>query len=207
MHAPRSMRDPFLQATLEPEVVDLPAARFLVFEGEGAPESAAFQTAVGALYGLAYTLKFENKKAGGADFEVSPLEALWWAKSPKSAFDFQKTPRAKWRWKAMIRVPDRITRAGVEAARRVLIAKRGEGAASQVSLERIKEGPAVQVLHVGPYATELASIAKLQALMRASRLRPRGYHHEIYLGDPRRAKPERLKTILRQAVARGSTRS
>jgi hypothetical protein len=195
------MRDPFLKATPEPELVTLPAAKFLVFEGEGAPESAAFQTAVGALYGLAYTLKFENRKAGGADFKVSPLEALWWAKGPKSAFDFQKTPRSRWKWKAMIRLPDAITRAQVEAARKVLIAKRGDAGASSVTFERIKEGRAVQVLHVGPYATEPASIEKMQALMQSSHLTPRGYHHEIYLGDPRRAKPEKLKTILRQAVS------
>jgi hypothetical protein len=197
----RASIDPFIHAATEPEIVELPSAKFIAVEGAGAPEHAAFQAAITALYGVAYTMKFTAKKAGGPDYKVAPLEALWWAGGPKHEFDFQRTPRTAWRWKAMIRVPDHVTKSDVEAAKNAVIAKRGDGAVSRVCLEKFTEGRAVQVLHVGPYATEPASIAKIHALMAGSQLAARGYHHEIYLGDPRRSKPEKLKTILRQAVA------
>jgi len=87
------------------------------------------------------------------------------------------------------------------AAKQAVIAKRGDHEVSKVVLEKFAEGRAVQLLHIGPYATEPASVARMRAMMDASKLVPRGYHHEIYLGDPRRTKPDRLKTILRQPVA------
>jgi hypothetical protein len=197
----KSPIDPFICAARQPELVELPAAKFIAVDGAGAPEQAEFQAAIAALYGVAYAMRFAHKQAGGSDYKVPPLEALWWAGGPKHEFDFQRTPRTEWRWKAMIRVPDDVTTLDVDAARRAVIARRGDGAVSRVALERFTEGRAVQMLHVGPYATEPASLAKMHALMQASRLAARGYHHEIYLGDPRRAKPQRLRTILRQAVA------
>jgi hypothetical protein len=197
---PARIRDPFSQAAKQPELVELPPAMILAVEGRGAPEAAAFQAAVAALYGVAYTLKFANKKHG-RDFRVPPLEALWWSSGPKRAFDLGRTPKRAWRWKAMIRVPETTTKAQLADAKQAVIAKRGEGAVGLVALERFAEGRAVQMLHVGPYATEPVSIEKMHSLVAASKLRTRGYHHEIYLSDPRRSKPEKLRTILRQPVS------
>jgi hypothetical protein len=195
--------DPFVHAAKEPEFVKLPAARFLAIEGVGAPEAAPFQEAIAALYGVAYTLKFSVRKAGGEDFRVGPLEALWWAGGAGDALDFERTPRSAWRWKAMIRLPGGVTKAAVEAAKRAVIAKRGALGRldAQVTVERFAEGRAVQLLHVGPYATEPASIARMRAAMDDAKLVARGRHHEIYLGDPRRTRPDKLRTILRQPVA------
>ena len=89
--------DPFVHATKEPEIVELPPTNVITIEGCGAPEQAGFQAAIVALYGVAYAMKFANTKAGGSDYKVSPLEALWWAGEAKHAFDFQRTPRAAWR--------------------------------------------------------------------------------------------------------------
>ena len=192
----------FLHAGKEPEVLDLPPSQYLAIEGCGNPEAAAFQVAIGALYSVAYTIKFTLKKAGKPDFKVSPLEAIWSVGTAKTVTaDMWKAPRAEWRWKALIRMPESVKKADVEAAKRAVIAKRGEGSVPRVLLERIAEGKVIHILHVGPYATEPESVAKMQALMKGDRLVPRGLHHEIYLGDPRRAKPEKLKTILRQPVA------
>jgi hypothetical protein len=194
-----STHDVFTRATRKPAVVVLPPARYLAIEGRGAPEGPDFQAAVGALYGTAYTLKFAAKKAGH-DHKVSPLEALWWTPGPRGDFDLARTPRSAWRWKAMIRVPSTIRPRDVSVAIAQLAARRGDRTATKVELETIDEGRVVQVLHVGPYATEPETVAKMRALMAAEQLAPRGFHHEIYLGDPRRAKPEKLRTILRQAV-------
>ncbi|MBS1123569.1 MAG: hypothetical protein H6Q90_5797, partial [Deltaproteobacteria bacterium] len=128
--------DPFLRAAKEPELVVLPPAKFICVEGAGAPEESDFQAAVGALYSVAYTMKFAAKKAGGPDLKVAPLEALWWANVPRHEFDLGRTPRTAWRWKAMIRVPASVTKAQVEAAKKAVIAKRGDHEVSKVVLEK-----------------------------------------------------------------------
>lgn len=197
--------DPFIRAAKEPEIVDLPSARFLTVTGAGGPESDEFTRAVQALYSVAFGMKFARKKAGAPDYKVSPLEALWWASVPKERFDIQRTPRASWRWKAMIRVPDSVTEDEINAVKKAIVAKRGEESElskdlPKVSLEDFAEGRVVQLLHIGPYATEPASLEKMHALMEASNMSPHGYHHEVYLSDPRRSKPEKRRTILRQPV-------
>jgi hypothetical protein len=144
---------------------------------------------------VAFTIKME-KKFAGRDYAVAKLEGLWWGgQRGKLMID---SPSSTWRWKLMIRVPGFVTAADLQRARRVLIGRgRKPGA---VRLESLREGRVVQLLHVGPYNREHESIARMQAFVRDRGLQPYGRHHEIYLSDPRRVAPAKLRTILRHPV-------
>ncbi len=191
-----------LAATREPALVDVPAGRFLACEGTGDPSGDAFHAAIGAIYGVARTVKMTGKKEDPRrDFKVSALEGLWWGGAPTDS----AARRRRWRWKLLLRVPDLVGAADVRRARAALAAKgRSAGA---VALERFAEGRAVQVLHVGPYADEPATLARLEAFAREQGLAFDGPHHEIYLSDPTRTAPARLRTILRHAVRRRAARA
>lgn len=171
-------------------------ASYLAIEGRGAPGGEAFEAGVGALYGMAYTLKFAAK-AEGRDFAVCKLEATYDVLGDEDAF--QRDPDSV-AWRLMIRVPDFVTAAHLDGARRALAEKKKEGAFDRVRLETVDEGDCVQILHVGPYSEERAAIETLRAFIKEQGLAPRLWHHEVYLNDPRRMPPERLKTILRQPV-------
>jgi hypothetical protein len=182
---------------LEPHLVTVGSGTYLTVVGSGKPGDAEFQQKLGALYGSAYTIKFESK-ARGHDFKVGVLEGLWWTKE-RGAAAFA-APGATWRWKLLIRVPSFVTEAAVRRARAALKAKGRPTAA--VRLETLREGRSVQALHVGAYGDEPATLAKMDAFARAHRLRFRGRHHEIYLSDPRRVPASRIRTILRHPVGR-----
>jgi hypothetical protein len=191
-------------AARTPAVVQLPPLSSISLEGRGAPESREFQDAIGALYGTAYTLKF-TLKAAGSDFKVPPLEALWWSDYDVGRLadsrGLLRVPRHLWRWKVLLVLPEQVTFEDVRAARQTLSDKRGgDPLPLRVRLEPIDEGKCVQALHVGPYADEPATIRKMHELIREQGLTPCGFHHEIYLGDPRRGDPAKLRTILRQPV-------
>ena len=181
----------------EPHLVTVGSGKYLTVTGSGTPADPEFQRKLGALYGCAYTIKFQGK-ARGHDFKVGALEGLWWT-TERGAIAFV-APDASWRWKLLIRVPTFVTAAAVRAALVELKAKGRPTAA--VKLETLREGRSVQALHVGAYGDEPATLAKMDAFARAHRLRFRGRHHEIYLSDPRRVPARRLRTILRHPVAR-----
>lgn len=182
-----------------PVLVPVKRAYYLGVEGAGAPESSAFRDAVAALYAVAFTIKMARKFAG-ADYAVAKLEGLWWVNLPHS--DFLATPRHEWQWKLMIRIPEFITPAEVAGAISKLAAKGKAAPIDRVQRFALTEGKCVQMLHVGPYATEPVSIGRMRAFAEEHSLRSRGAHHEIYLSDPRRVAPEKLRTILRQPVGR-----
>lgn len=179
-----------------PAFVNVARGKYLACDGEGAPNGPSFAEAVGALYGVAYTIKM-RKKREGSDYGVAPLEALWWSADPGKPMP---DAPADWRWKAVIRLPDFITLVDLELAVAELERKgRGE-AARRVLLEELEEGDCVQMLHVGPYSAEPATIEAMNGFVAAHGRTLRGRHHEIYLSDPRRVPPERLRTILRLPV-------
>ena len=179
------------------ELVDVPELGFVVAAGVGSPESEDFSAAVGSLYAVAYTAHFMAKDRYGAAPRVMPLEALWWVDGDAGAWS--TVPREQWHWQAMINQPDPIDADLVAEA--VDQARRRSGALGSVEYVRWREGLAAQVLHVGPFETEPVTIELLhREIARAGRV-PRGRHHEIYFGDPRRTAPERLRTLLRQPVA------
>lgn len=188
------------------ELVDVPRLDFVMIDGRleagATPEtSQAFQDAVAALYGAAYTLKFMSKlrKQDPIDYTVMALEGLWWTE--EGEFDFNKPE--DWCWTLMIMQPEHITQAMYQAALEQLKEKRDSPALPRLRFESFHEGPCLQIMHVGPYAEEPRTIAKMQAFAAEHGYTLRGKHHEIYLGDPRRAKPERLKTILRHPIGMG----
>lgn len=185
------------------EIVDVPQFKFVMIDGEIEPgetpeTSPQFQNAFAALYGAAYTLKFVSKlrKTDPIDYTVMSLEGLWWTDS--GVFDFAQ--KDSWRWTLMVMQPDHITHEMFQEAVEQLDKKRPNPAVSRLRLESFHEGLCVQVMHVGPYDAEPATIRKIHDFARENGYGLRGKHHEIYLGDPRRAKPEKLKTILRNPV-------
>ena len=186
-------------------VVDVPAFQFAMIDGEIEAgvlpgDSPAFQQAVEALYGIAYTLKFASKlrKIDPIDYTVMGLEGLRWVEDG----EFNINDATGWRWTAMILQPDHITLEMNQEALAQLRIKRPNPALDLLRLERFHEGLCMQIMHIGPYATEPATIARMEAFAQENGYRKHGVHHEIYLGDPRRSDPAKLKTILRQPIER-----
>lgn len=187
-----------------PELVEVPELAFLMIDGHGDPNvSERYREAIQALYGVSYALKFARKRAGGPDYKVAPLEGLWWVED-MTRFTMDKSA---WDWTAMIRQPPEVTLELVEETAREVAEKKQLAAAHEVRLERFAEGPSAQILHLGPYGAEGPTIERLHAFIEERGYTKRGKHHEIYLGDPRRSAPERLKTIIRQPVAAPPTES
>ncbi|WP_447763518.1 GyrI-like domain-containing protein [Sphingopyxis panaciterrae] len=179
-------------------LVDVPQMQFVKVDGEGDPNSVpAYRTAVEWLYGVSYAMKFASKAALARDYVVPPLEGLWWADDPRS---FVERKKDQWRWTMMIFVPDFITRAMFDEA----VAKTGRKSGSpppSLRLEASREGPSLQTLHIGSYDDEGPVLARLHdAVMPDGNWAFNGPHHEIYISDPRKTDPSRLKTILRQPV-------
>lgn len=184
------------------EQVIVPAMQFAMVDGEGTPEgpeqSPEFQNAISALYGITYTLKMGRKKAGiEPDYTIAPLEGLWWMADGR---EFDAARPADWRWTLMLFQPEFITRSDFEDALASLKARKPNPALKATRLEIFSEGEAIQIMHIGPYAEEARSISLLEDYATERGYRLSGKHHEIYLGDPRRAKPEKLKTILRRPI-------
>lgn len=170
---------------------------FLMVDGEGDPNRVPeFQEAVEALYGVSYTLKFMLKRSElAADYVVMPLEGLWWT---EDMCEFSMDNKDMWKWTLMIIQPGLVTVDQVAEAMRQLAEKKSPPALGKLRFERFEEGRAAQILHMGSYDQEPATIEKLHDFITQEGSTPTGKHHEIYLSDPRRTRPERLKTILRQ---------
>jgi len=180
-----------------PELIDVPPARFLAIDGRGEPGDEAFQEAIRALFTVAYNAKFALEKAGGENVKIPPLEGLYSGIGLESSAEAEPGPLS---WTLVLRLPEPLDDALVGRTLADARAKGSLPALDRVQVVEIAEDACVQVLHVGPYSAEAPTIELMRTFMRAHGLEPRGPHHEIYLGDPRRAKPERLKTILRQPV-------
>ena len=192
------------------ETVQVPCLQFAMIDGaieKGSEpgKSPLFAEATQAMYSMAYTLKFmlKKRKTNAIDYPVMALEGLW---GVEDGF-FDITVKDNWFYTLMILQPDVVTPEVFEEAREQVRRKRGESdSLAKVRLGTFEEGLCVQVMHLGPYATEPATIERMHEYMQENRLRdnvgPNGKHHEIYLGDPRNADPSKLKTVLRHPVAR-----
>jgi hypothetical protein len=183
----------------EPQLVKVPALLYIKVEGTGDPNTSdSFRNGIGALYGVAYTMKFMLKKEKGIDFRVMPLSGLFHAEDPSV---FLLGNKDAWQWTIMLPLPSVATAAVFEKARR-LAAEKGKAspALPLVRREIFREGLCAQILHLGPYAAEKPTIEKLHAFIRERGLTFAGSHHEIYLSDPNRSAPDKLKTIIRQPV-------
>lgn len=189
------------KASPTPSWVEVPKRQFLMIDGHGDPNtSAEYHQALEALYALSYALKFALKKAQGREYKVGPLEGLWWA---ENMTEFSTERKGDWNWTMMIAQPEAVTQEWFEKVRLEVSHKKHLPALDKVRLESFKEGKAAQMLHLGPYSSEGPNIQKLHRFIRGQGYRFDGRtqkHHEIYLGDPRKTQPEKLKTILRQPV-------
>lgn len=180
-------------------LVEVPELRYLAVDGRGDPNTAAAYTeAVEALYGTAYAVKFASRQDLGRDFVVAPLEGLWRADDPAV---FLTRRKEAWEWTMLIAQPEWITADMVRAAVAKTEKKKPTAALASLRLRTIDEGTCVQILHLGSYDDETPVLDRLHRhYMPEHGLTFNGDHHEIYLSDPRRTEPEKLKTVLRQPV-------
>lgn len=181
-------------------VLDLPPLRYLAVDGHGDPNtSAEYAAALEALYPVAYAVKFASKRDLGRDYVVPPLEGLWWADD--MAVFTSARDKALWDWSMLLLVPDWVPDAVVAQAVEQVRTKRAPTRLDDVRLETLEEGSCVQTLHVGSYDDEADVLAELHdRVIPEAGFRMTGRHHEVYLSDPRRTDPARLRTILRQPV-------
>jgi hypothetical protein len=184
------------------EFIDVPELRFLAVDGAGAPEAGDFAAATQALYRASYAAHFLLKQEHGQAPGVGPLEALWWVDDPeqRKLVEAIATDRGTWQWRALISQPPGVDANLTIRAIAQTRAKRPSPALDRVRLVTWAEGRCAQLLHIGPYSDEAPSVARLHRAIAAAGFRPRGRHHEIYLGDPRRAEPDKLRTVLRQPI-------
>jgi hypothetical protein len=182
----------------EVQIVDVPKMNFFLIDGAGDPNtSQEFSNAVEVLYSLSYTLKFMIKKEWEINYTVMPLEGLWWTDNMS---EFSLEDKSNWKWTVMIMQPDFVTNNLFEQVVRQVEKKKNPPALSKARFESYHEGLSAQIMHIGPYSAEGPTIAKLHNFIREKHYKPRGKHHEIYLSDPRRAAPEKMKTVLRQPI-------
>lgn len=192
--------DSYRARTGEFRVVDVPAQQYLMVDGHGDPNSSQeYADALAALYPVAYKLKFASKVQLDRDYVVMPLEALWWADDMASYTSARD--KTLWQWTAMILTPDWITDVHFDAAVAEVRRKASPDALGKVRLETLDEGTCVQTLHVGSYDDEAPVLAAMHdEFIPSAGFAMTGKHHEIYLSDPRRVEPAKLRTILRQPV-------
>jgi hypothetical protein len=177
--------------------VDVPAMNFLMIDGEGSPSSPQYREAIEALFSVSYTLKFMVKKGKGVDYAVMPLEGLWWVDDMTK---FSAERKDEWKWTAMIMQPKYVAPEDVKLAIEQTRKKKSLPALSKLRFESFHEGKAAEIMHIGPFSAEGPNIAKMHAFILGSGCALSGKHHEIYLNDPSKTAPEKLKTILRQPM-------
>lgn len=201
----KELKHLYLPSAKKVQLVEVPSMQFAMIDGRklaglAVAESTEFQNAMTALYGISYTLKFNSKlrKVNPIDYTVMALEGLWWTESGE--FDFDKD-NEDWLFTMMMMQPEHITQEMFQEGIAQVREKKGDNHAfDHLRLEAFHEGLCIQIMHIGPYAEEPATIEKMESFAEENGYSYRGKHHEIYIGDPRRAKPEKLKTVLRQPV-------
>jgi hypothetical protein len=199
----------YMPSAKKVEIIQVPRLQFAMIDGaiekgHGPGDSPGFQEAVQALYGISYTLKFmlKKRKTNPIDYPVMPLEGLLWL-TEGDVFDINI--KDNWSYTLVIMQPEVVTQEIFEEGLAQVRRKRGDsGALSKLRLEYFEEGLCAQVMHIGPYATELATMDRMHEFMKENGYRDcvgsGGKHHEIYLGDPRKADLAKLKTVLRHPV-------
>lgn len=194
----------YYTAKSKPELLTIGKAQFLSITGKGDPSGQAYADKLQALYSVAYTVKFLNK-ALDKDFVVAKLEGLWSFDENKyaglSADEAPlKIPRSEWNYRMLIRMPDYVTREQLEQAVKTVVNKKQISLAAEVEWFEMEEGKVVQMLHKGPFSEEPETLKQIMEFCEEHQLSKNGLHHEIYLSDPRKTAPEKLKTILREPV-------
>jgi hypothetical protein len=192
----KELKQLYNPSTKEVSFVEVPDMNFLMIDGEGAPSSQQYMDAIQTIYPVSYALKFMVKKEQGIDFGVMPLEGLWWM---DDMTQFSVDRKDEWKWTSMIMQPKYVT---IEDFKTALeqVKKKNLPANNKIRFECYPEGKAAQIMHLGPYSTEGSNVQKIHEAIKAAGHQLSGKHHEIYLGDPRKTAPEKLKTVLRQPM-------
>jgi Uncharacterized conserved protein len=177
-------------------LVDVPEMNFMMIDGKGAPESPQFSLSIQALYPVAYTIKFV-KKADGRDYGVMPLEGLFWA-NDMAVYLPETADRNQWQWTLMIMQPAFVTKADFNQAKEGAKRKKDNPFIDKVRFESFGEGKSAQIMHIGRYSAEGNNIQRIHHKISEIGGKLSGKHHEIYLSDPRRVTPDKMKTVLRQ---------
>ena len=185
-------------ASRNPQIVEIKRAQYLTITGRGEPGGEEFSSKIGALYGAAYTIKMTRKFAGMQDYSICKLESQYWLDDDSN--DFENIPQEQWNWKLLIRTPDFVEDEDLENTIKRLLDKGKNPVVREVKLESLSEGLCVQALHLGPYDKEKDTLENMMNFADEQGMEFHGMHHEIYLSDPCRVPPERLKTILRIPV-------
>ena len=180
------------------EIVDARMMNFLMIDGSGDPNTAQeYKDAVEALFAVSYALKFMVKKERGVDYGVLPLEGLWWT---EDMTQFSVENKDVWKWTSMIMQPEYVTEDLVSKALEQVEKKKNPPALPKIRFESFHEGLSAQIMHIGPYSAEGPTIERLHNFIKENGYKLKGKHHEIYLSDPRRSAPERMKTVIRQPM-------
>lgn len=204
------------QPKQKPMMIEVPAMQFIMVDGVGNPNDIVgqYKAAVEALYGLSYTIKMSkmgnNKPEGYYEYIVPPLEGLWWLMDDKN-FNFDNLKqKSNYCWTSMIRQPEFVTNEVFDWAIQQLARKKPQLDTSKVRLESLQEGLCVQMLHIGPFDEEPKTIKIMERYISENGFESAisdvlvdgkiRRHHEIYMGDPRKIEPAKMKTVLRYPV-------
>ncbi len=186
----------YYRAKAKPEIVETVENRYLTVDGQGKPDDAQYQGAIGALYTEIFSLKFFYKSSGKL-FKVPKLETLWWVDEGK---EFEEIPMEQWRWKLMFRIPEYVTLEQVKKSSTELQKKGKLREPYNFRIESISEGRCAHVMHIGPYDKIGNAYTQLEQYMKDLGVTRNGPYHEIYISDPTKTEPEKLKTIIRVPV-------
>jgi hypothetical protein len=185
-------------SAIAPVVLDVPPLRFLMIDGIGNVGGTDFRESMTALYGLAYPVKFAAKKQLSLSYPVMPSEGLYW--DADEGRDAAPASPERTAWRLMILLPDAVNAELVDEVRTKVHAKKNVPHLDDIRVQTYSEGKSVQILHVGPYADETGAVDRLLAFAQQRGYKAAGSHHEIYLNDPNKTAPEKLKTVLRYPV-------
>jgi hypothetical protein len=178
--------------------VDVPEMNFLMIDGMGDPNtSQEYRNAVEALFSLSYAIKFITKKEKSIDYAVMPLEGLWWMDDMTR---FTMENKNEWKWTNMIMQPEHVTKEAVNKALEQM-RKKDLPSLPKIRFEAFNEGPSAQIMHIGSYSAEGPAIERIHNFIKKQGYKLSGKHHEIYLSDPRRSTPDKMKTVVRQPMS------
>lgn len=188
---------------LKPNLVKVPVVRIMAISGEGDPGGPRFQDSVAALYSIAYTIRFMPRKGirpeGYVDFKIAALEALW---SMKNGRVFNTIEKDQWLWEVFLVVPGFITQKTIKQAIGTIAEQKPNQRYDDIHISTLQEKKAAQIMHIGSYDKESASLEVLHKYIKKCGYKPAARHHEIYLSDPNRTPKNKLKTILRQPIVK-----
>lgn len=199
----KKLKDLYIPSKNKPSIIDVPKMNYIMIDGRGDPNtSKEFQSSIEALYGIAFTIRMLPKKGimpkGYFEYVVPPLEGIWDTIDGK---EFNLNEKDKLKWTLMIMQPEFVTQQLFNEIKEQVKTKKGGEYIDKVRFREFEEGRCTQILHIGPYDDEPATVEKLEKYINEKGYRIiKSGHHEIYLSDPRRSKPENLKTTLRYPI-------